>query len=161
MSDDNKKKDTGDEVEQALVANFDLPELLEFAYNEGGFSVVPTKSGVERGHALAATKGQTQIQLDMLLDQMRLVAKQASDIKKKVELSAKIYRATMSFEPDVGASYHLYLKENGECLLSLISPEEWGEKDRFGRWLAKILLGADHTWSVLDSSEDFEKWKDS
>lgn len=157
MSEDKKK----DDIEQALVANFDLPDLLEFAYKEGGFSVIPTKEGVNRGHALAATKGQTQIQLDMLLDQMRLVAKQASDIKKKVELSAKIYRATMNFEPDIGASYHLYLKQDGSCVLSLISPEEWGDKDRYGKWLAKILLGADHTWSVLESSEHFESWKEN
>lgn len=157
MSDEKKK----DNIEQALIANFDLPELLEFAYNEGGFSVIPTKEGVDRGHALAATKGQTQIQLDMLLDQMRLVAKQASDIKKKVELSAKIYRATMNFEPDIGSTYHLYLKQDGTCALSLISPEEWGDENRYGQWLAKILLGADHTWSVLESSEHFKLWKES
>ena len=155
-----KNSDTeAEKIEHALTTSFDLPELLEFAYQEGGFSVVPTQAGTVRGHALTATKGQTQIQLDMLLEQMRLLAQQAQTIKKRVDTSKKIYRATMNFEPDIGSCYHLYLKSNLECVLSLISPTEWGQEDRYGRWLAEVQLAADHTWKVIESSELFEEWK--
>lgn len=150
------KKDNDDDY--ALSTQVDLPELLEFAYQKGTFSVVPSKEGTTRGRALLATKGQTQIQLDMLLEQMRLIAQQARDIKARVALSQKIYRAQMNFEPDVGNRYHLYLKQDGSTILSLISPAEWGQGPKQQSWLAEVELAADHTWKVINSSESFTAW---
>lgn len=142
------------------LAKIDLPELLEFAYEQGSFEVVPSKEGTARGHGLVATKGQTQIQLDMLLDQMRLIAKQAQEIKARVEISRKIYEATLNFSPDIGKRYHLYLRENGDCSLSLIAPEEWKRSSSFQTWLAEVELAPDHTWKVVKSSDDFVKWRE-
>ena len=150
-----KKESTATSHELTLGTNVDLPGLLEFAYEQGIFDVVPSQAGTNRAHSLQATKGQTQIQLDMLLEQMKLIAAQAQEIKERVALSQRIYETQMTFDPDVGGIYYLYLKKSGETFLSLISPQEWKTGHT---WLAKVELAADHTWKVLDSSAEFASW---
>jgi hypothetical protein len=54
----------------------------------------------------------------------------------------------MGFEPIINQTYYLYEKEDGTDLLSLVSPEEWGRSMKYSKYLAKVLLLADHTWEV-------------
>ena len=70
-----------------------------------------------------------------------------SEYKKLIEeinINERLYLAKHSFEPIPGKSYHLYIKENGEEFLSLISPKEWGDRFEYvgtfeffsdGRWI--------------------------
>lgn len=131
----------------------DIPGLLEYAHHVGGFSIVPTKQGVIKGVALKAMEQQTQRQMDQIYEQMKLLAKQVNDLKERADVSHLIYQAEMSFRPIVGESYYLYEKQNGKQVLSLISPIEWGEKNPFKKFIAKVTLLADHTWDV-DKSQD-------
>ena len=39
----------------------------------------------------------------------------------------------MSFEPLIGKIYHLYEREDGSDLLSLIAPNEWGRSKPFSK----------------------------
>ena len=126
----------------------DLPSLIEYAHSVGGFAVVPTEQGVIKGNAMNAMNEQTQEKMDMILEQMRVLAKQAQDLKTRVEISQQIYEAEMSFDPVMGKSYYLYEKEDGSKRLSLIAPNEWGDSDGFSRAVAKVKLQFDHTWKV-------------
>lgn len=70
-----------------------------------------------------------------------------SEYKKLIEeinVNERLYLAKHSFEPIPGKSYYLYIKENGEEFLSLISPKEWGDRFEYvgtfeflsdGRWI--------------------------
>ena len=70
-----------------------------------------------------------------------------SEYKKLIEeinINERLYLAKHSFEPIPGKSYYLYIKENGEDFLSLISPKEWGGRFEYvgtfeflsdGRWV--------------------------
>lgn len=70
-----------------------------------------------------------------------------SEYKKLIEeinINERLYLAKHSFEPIPGKSYYLYIKENGEEFLSLISPKEWGDRFEYvgtfeflsdGRWI--------------------------
>jgi hypothetical protein len=70
-----------------------------------------------------------------------------SEYKKLIEeinINERLYLSKHSFEPIPGKSYHLYIKENGEEFLSLISPKEWGDRFEYvgsfeflsdGRWI--------------------------
>ena len=70
-----------------------------------------------------------------------------SEYKKLIEeinINERLYLAKHSFEPIPGKSYYLYIKENGEDFLSLISPKEWGDRFEYvgtfeflsdGRWI--------------------------
>ncbi len=71
---------------------------------------------------------------------------------KKFEYNNLIYAAKFSFEPIVGAVYHLYRSKNGEPFLSLISPEEcnWDFAGTFE-------LKADKIWNRLDTPKEEEE----
>jgi len=71
---------------------------------------------------------------------------------KKFEYNNLIYAAKFSFEPIVGAIYHLYRSKNGEPFLSLISPEEcnWDFAGTFE-------LKADKIWNRLDTPKEEEE----
>ena len=135
------------EKESARMARMaaDLPGLLEYAHSVGGFSVVPTKEGVIKSKALKAMHQQTQSQLDQLMEQMQLLARQAQDLKDRMDVSAQIYEAKIPFTPIVGNTYYLYANEDETTFLSLIGPNEWSGR----RFVAEVELLADHTWKVI------------
>ena len=127
----------------------DLPSLLEYAHSVGGFSVVPTDEEAIKSSARMAMAEQTQMQLDQIFEQMSLLASQARELKKRADVSTQIYDAHMSFKPLVGKTYYLYEKNDGTRSLSIVSPEEWGEKLPFKNFIAEVKLLADHTWKVI------------
>jgi hypothetical protein len=130
----------------------DMPGLLEYAHSVGGFSIVPTKEGAIKGRALKVMEEQTNMQMDQIFQQMKLLAEQAQKIKSRAEISVEIYDATLGFEPLVGNSYFLYEKSNGKKLVSMVSPQEWGETIPFESFIAQVKLLADHTWDIIEES---------
>jgi hypothetical protein len=130
----------------------DLPGLIEYAHSVGGFSIVPTKEGHIKASAQKAMQEQTQMQLDMLLEQMKTIAGQAQKLKERAEMSSQIYEAKMSFKPVVGHHYYLYEKKDSTKTLSLVSPTDWNNNCPY-TFLHKVKLLADHTWIIVDSGD--------
>jgi hypothetical protein len=95
---------------------------------------------------------QTEEQLNLIYEQMKTLAKQVQDIKKRVHISDLIYHAEIAFTPVVGKNYFLYQKENQERFLSLLSPEDWKDKMNDKSFIAEVRLNADHTWKVVRST---------
>ena len=131
----------------------DLPGLIEYAHSLGGFSVVPTEQGVIKGQAMQAMSEQTQMQLDMILEQMRLLAQQAKRLKDRVNVSTDIYKAKIPFKPIIGTHYFLYRVSEEDLVLSLIGNEEWGSRNPIGDFVAEVRLLADHTWEVIKQAD--------
>jgi hypothetical protein len=92
---------------------------------------------------------QAQQQIDMLRKQAALLIQQAKDIERRLEVSHSIYQANINFEPVVGGVYHLYQKEDGTQVLSMVAPYEWGKTMPFAEFLNTVRLLADKTWDVL------------
>ena len=130
------------------------PGTLPYAHTVGGVEIRPEDKGKIKGRAMAAMKEQTNAQLNQIREQIELLARQARSIQSRIEVSNIIYTAEMGFEPRMGQMYHLYERENGKHVLSLIAPEEWGRSKPFKRWVATCNLLADHTWEVLEQSEE-------
>lgn len=130
----------------------DLPSLMEYAHSVGGFSIVPTEQGAIKSHSRTAMIEQTDEQLSLIYEQMKTLARQVQDIKKRVYVSDLIYNADIAFTPVIGKTYFLYEKENSKRFLSLISPEEWKDKMHDKVFLAEIRLNADHTWKIIRST---------
>lgn len=150
-----------EELEVIKKRASDLPSLLEYAHSVGGFAIVPTEQGQIKGKAMQAMQEQTQERLDMIMEQMMVLAKQARDIKSRVEISEEIYAADINFQPVMGKTYYLYQKLDGRNTLSLIGPNEWGKNLKFDFCKAKVQLLADHTWKVLeDYQQDVVQDKD-
>jgi hypothetical protein len=143
------------DMERMKERTADLPSLLEYAHSIGGFSVVPSDEGVMKGQAMSAMKEQTEMQMDQIYEQMKLLASQAQKIKRRADLSYEIYKANMGFKPLIGQIYFLYAKESNKTL-SLIGPDEWGKSLPFDKFLAKVKLLADHTWEILEDADGMD-----
>ncbi len=66
---------------------------------------------------------------------------------EEINTNERLYLAKHNFEPIPGKSYHLYIKENGEEFLSLISPNEWG--DRF-ECVGTFEFLSDGRWQIVN-----------
>ncbi|WP_224999199.1 DUF2452 domain-containing protein [Cesiribacter sp. SM1] len=128
----------------------ELPGLIAFPHTVGSAVIRPEDKGKIKGRALAAMRDQTQRQMQQLYRQAQLLADQAREIQKRAEVSEKIYEAEMNFEPHIGHQYHLYQRPEGEHLLSMIGPGEWGRSKKPGEHIASVKLLPDHTWEVLE-----------
>ena len=124
------------------------PGLLPYAHTAGSAVIKPEDIGKSKGRSILAMRQQTDRQMNQLYEQMEVLAKQAKLLAERKEISERIYDAAMGFEPIINQTYYLYEKEDGTDLLSLVSPEEWGRSMKYSKYLAKVLLLADHTWEV-------------
>ncbi len=140
------------DLERLKDRTTDIPGLLPYPHTSGSALVKPEDMGKVKGRAVAAMYQQTDMQMAQLYEQMKLLAEQANAIKKRVEISERIYRAKMSFEPVISHMYYLYRRPNGEDFLSLVAPHEWGRSAQSLEFVAKVRLLADHTWEVLEHS---------
>jgi hypothetical protein len=128
----------------------DNPGLITYPHHIGSVAVKPEDVGKVKSRALSAMQEQTHVQLAQIKKQVELLMDQASEIQKRVELSEKIYHATMSFEPFIGHVYHLYTRGEQEYVLMLIGPEEWGRaKPKNVQFVNSAKLLSDHTWQIV------------
>lgn len=123
--------------------------VLPYSASVSGAVIKATEEGVIKHKALTAMEEQTNMQLEQIRKQIELLALQAHEIQKRKELSMMIYNARLSFKPNIGQTYHLYEKEDGSFMLSLVSPKEWGKGGPFKKFIAAVQLLADHTWREL------------
>ena len=126
------------------------PGLLPYAHSVSSPVIVPTQEGMIRAQSLETMAHQTDQQMELLRKQMELLADQAKAIQRRREVSEWVYSAKMSFKPVINHVYHLYRKEDGEYVLSMLSPEEWTLSRRASHeFVHSIRLLADLTWDVV------------
>jgi hypothetical protein len=128
------------------------PHLLPYAHTVGGAVIRPEDKGRLKGRAVTAMYEQTDLQLQQIREQIELLAQQARHIQSRVQVSEDIYRADMNFEPLIGSTYHLYHRSNGQPVLSMVAPVEWGANPPY-TFVATVKMLADHTWEVLESNQ--------
>lgn len=145
------KKTTENPIDPDKVA--ENPHLLPYAHTVGGVEIRPIDKGRVKGQAVEAMYEQTDMQLDQIRQQIELLARQARDIRSRVEISEKIYLADMGFKPLIGHLYHLYKKSDGKHVLSMVGPDEWGTRPPYS-FEASVRLLADHTWDVVQQAPD-------
>jgi len=72
--------------------------------------------------------------------------KTAADFLRDYCVSSLVLAAEFRFKPVVGKTYYLYATAQGWSL-TLISPQEWGER-KSGEFLASCTLRPDMTWEM-------------
>ena len=85
---------------------------------------------------------------------MQTLAEQAKYLKKRVSISERIYLADMGFDPVYNKSYYLFQRENGEDVLTMVSPEEWGRSNPYKKFIAQVRLLSDHTWEIVRTEDE-------
>lgn len=134
----------------------ETPGSLEYGHHLGSALVKPEDQGKLKGRALSAMEHQTDMQLEQIRQQMQLLAEQARKLNDRKAISEFIYQAEMRFEPLINHIYHLYQREDGRFLLSLIGPGQWGRSGDKFTFLATVRLLADHTWDILARNEEVD-----
>lgn len=127
------------------------PGLLPYAHSVSGAVIRPDDMGRIRGNAMLAMEQQTDMHLGQIQEQLEVLARQAQAIARRKEISVMIYEAAMGFDPIINHIYHLYRRNEGTTVLSIISPIEW-RRCPYPEHLASARLLADHTWDVLTVS---------
>ena len=127
----------------------DLPGLIEYAHTVGGALIKPEDKGKIKGQAMSAMGDQTSRQFDQIFSQMKTLLDQANELKRRVEVSERIYESDMGFSPVIGKSYHLYTRADGTDFLSMIAPSEWGRSRKWTEYVGSVKLLSDHTWELL------------
>jgi len=125
------------------------PHSLTYGHHRGSVPIIPTKEGDIKHKSLSAMQQQTNSQLMQIKEQMELLAKQATEIKNRIDISEQIYNAEIRFEPLIAHTYHLYQENETKFLLSMISPNDWGRKKCPYSFIASVRLLADHTWDII------------
>ncbi|MFY0605304.1 MAG: DUF2452 domain-containing protein [Cyclobacteriaceae bacterium] len=128
----------------------DFPGLIEFAHTVGSALIKPEDKGKIKGQALSAMHDQTDREYQRIMKDMRELLIQAQALKTRVNISERIYNAGISFKPVIHQIYHLYLREDGTDLLSMIAPNEWGKTMPNIEYQESVKLLADHTWEIVD-----------
>ncbi len=127
-----------------------LPSFAPIPLNISSPSIRPEDRRLIKAQAVEAMHLKAQQQINLLKRQAALIMEQAKELEDRVLISQQIYEATMRFAPTMGMTYHLYKRMDGEVLLSLVSPAEWGQRFPFKYFVATVKLLADHTWDILE-----------
>jgi len=141
---------TEDEMKRMQKLTCDDPGLVSFATSIGSGKVAPLEESVIRSQSCVAMNEQINIQMEQIVDQIRLLAKQVESLQKRKKISEEIYLSKMNFEPVIGNTYYLYsnstVKKN---VLSMIAPSEWGASGQNLTFVAEVVLLADRTWKMI------------
>lgn len=136
----------------------DLPGLIEYAHHAGSAIIKPEDKGRIKGNAIAAMHDQTDRQFRQLYEQMQTLIEQAKYLKSRVEVSERIYQASVPFRPVIGKVYYLYRKKDQTDLLSMVSPDEWGKSFPYESFEAEVRLLSDHTWEIVQTNAEAYKY---
>jgi len=154
MSKDDKKEErrTFNPIDKDKIT--DNPHNLPYAHNVGSAIIFPDDKDRIKSNAMAAMVEQTNMQMKQIYDQMELLVNQANDLKKRVEISEEIYTAEMGFKPLTGHTYHLYEKEDGTKVLSMIGPKQRSQGNKYKKFIATARLMGDHSWQIIEKGEE-------
>ena len=76
------------------------------------------------------------------------IQKEYQKLMNEISTNERLYLAKHNFQPIPGQSYYLYGKETEE-FLSIISPEEWGNRYHF---IGKFQFLSDGRWIEISES---------
>ena len=120
-----------------------------YAISVSSPKIEPVDKRMLVANAHESMQHQAEQQILMLRKQAQLLIQQAKEIEERLEMSHAIYKADLNFEPIIHGIYHLYQKEDGSQVLSMIAPYEWGKSATFQTFLHTVRLLPDRTWEIL------------
>jgi len=88
---------------------------------------------------------QTKKMMDSFEKEKKEIIEQAEKLIEEYNNSILVWESSISFEPIVGHTYYLY-NFNNKNVLSLIAPNQWGNKDKF---IGSYRLESDGKWKKI------------
>jgi hypothetical protein len=130
-----------------------FPGLLPYGHTVGAPAFRPSERGVIISKSAEAMNEQVEMQKHQIAEQVELLKRQYLELEERRVISHMVYAADFRFKPEPGETHHLYQRENGELILSLIAPEQWNRSNL--TYYASVKMLYDMTWEVVRKGEDF------
>ena len=102
----------------------------------------------ELGEADDMLTVQATAQLRLLAEQMEQLRAKARKVLAETREHQELHRAECGFTKKPGHIYHLYRKQSGTLVFSLVGPAEWGTNPVF-EYVGTYRLELDKTWKKL------------
>lgn len=129
--------------------------ILPYAHERGGVAIRPEDMGKAKGRAVQAMEEQVGTQLRQIYGQVEVLARQAKELRRRMEISRRLYAAEFRHEPIIGHTYFIYARNDGTWWASLIEPTAWpGGRQH----VATVRLLADHTWEIVEDPGGEVAW---
>lgn len=90
----------------------------------------------------------------MIGEQIKFLQKQALEILQEANDNAQLHNIPCNFVKVCGRIYHLYERESGEKLWSMVSPSEFGSAKSL-KHLGSYRLEVDRSFTSVDKIQEF------
>lgn len=106
--------------------------------------------------ALRAAKLNAQKEYERIMESVRVLQKQAEELKQRLGLSELVHRATYTFEPTAGKSYWLVEDTHTNITrLVVLGPKNWScGPPEYYKYIAHLKCLGDNTWEPINDSEE-------
>ncbi len=107
------------------------------------FGLVDTAREIEQADGLLTAV--VTAELRVIAEQIRGLQEKAKEVLARAERDAALHRAECRFQKAPGRVYHLYEREDGTRVFSMLSPDDWGARAP-GAFLGSYRLEADRSF---------------
>jgi hypothetical protein len=118
------------------------------------FNLVDLAQEIAQADEMLANRAGAQLQL--IAEQMKVLQQQAQSILQQTARDQQLHRARCNLQKKPGQVYHLYHNNQGEALLSLLSPEDWHGRPP-NHFLGSYRLESDRSWTPFDEQEERDR----
>jgi hypothetical protein len=120
-------------------------------------SLVDTAKVIEQASTTVALR--TNAQLEVILEQMQSLQRQAREILERAAQDVNLLQAECRFQRVPGKVYHLYERDNGQRYFSMLAPSEYS-RGMPHQFVASYRYEHGENWTRADMIEDEDRRRD-
>lgn len=160
MSDKPKKsnlakgRESYDSQSTGMLIPFFNRNVSEYATEAGSvkFEMVPVTK--QKDLMINHARMFAQQEYDRIMELVRVLEKQAQQIKRRLEITDSVHGAVYQFQLVMGNAYWLvWDKRKQVTLLTITGPDGWSSSaPEDYEYLAKVKYMGDHTWVEVDEN---------
>ena len=147
-----KGRDSYDSDLGGTMVPFFNRNVTPYATEAGGpkFDLVPVTK--QKDIMLNVARLHAQQEYDRIVDLVRILEKQAQQIKRRLEITDMVHAAVYDFQTYHGNTYWLLYDKRKDCTrLSINGPNDWatGVPEDY-EYITQVKWLGDHTWIEID-----------
>lgn len=155
MSNLAKGRNSYDSTSTGALIPFFNRNITPYATESGGpsFEMVPVTK--QKDLMINHARMYAQQEYDRIMELVKVLQKQAEDIKRRLEVTDAVHAAEYQFSPVMGNCYWLVWDRRKEkTLLVLTGPTEWstGAPEDY-EYITNVKYMGDHTWLEINTKE--------
>ena len=155
MSNLLKGRNSYDSTSTGAMIPFFNRNVTPYATESGGptFDLVPVTK--QKDLMINHARMYAQQEYDRIMELVKVLEKQAQQIKRRLEVTDAVHGAVYQFIPVMGKEYWLaWDKRKQETILTQMGPDDWssGPPEDY-EYITRVKYMGDHTWLELNEKE--------